>query len=160
MVAMVRRSAGLLPFRRRDGVVEVFLGHMGGPLWARREEGAWTVLKGEHTDDEDPRAAAEREFAEETGLVPPPGERVPLGTVRQRGGKEVTAWAVEADLDPGAAVSGTFEMVWPPRSGRLQAFPEIDRFRWWPLAQARGVVVGAQAELLDRLAVLVQDAGT
>lgn len=153
---MVRRSAGLLPFRWRDGDLEVLLGHMGGPLWARREEGAWTVLKGEHTDEEDPAAAADREFAEETGLAPPEGERLSLGTVRQRGGKEVTAWAVEAEVDVDAAVSGTFGMVWPPRSGRVQAFPEIDRFRWWPLAQARGAVVGAQAELLDRLEAAVR----
>jgi predicted NUDIX family NTP pyrophosphohydrolase len=153
---MVRRSAGLLPFRWRDGEPEVLLGHMGGPLWARREKGAWTVLKGEYTDGEDPAAAAEREFAEETGLGPPPGPRLPLGTVRQRGGKEVTAWAVEAEVDAEAAVSGTFEMVWPPRSGRVQAFPEIDRFRWWPLGGAREVVVGAQAELLDRLEAVVR----
>lgn len=152
---MVRPSAGLLPFRRRAGGLEVFLGHMGGPLWTRREEGAWTVLKGEHADDEDPAAAAEREFAEETGLASPPGDRIPLGTVRQRGGKEVTAWAVEAELDPDAAVSGTFALVWPPRSGRVQEFPEIDRFRWWPVDQARGVVVAAQAELLDRLEAAV-----
>lgn len=149
---MARRSAGLLPYRRSGAGVEVLLGHMGGPLWARRDAGAWTVLKGEVDDGEDPAAAAEREFAEETGLVPPPGGRLPLGTVRQRGGKEVTAWAVEADLDAAAAVSGTFEMVWPPGSGRVEAFPEIDRFRWWPLEEARGVVVEAQAELLDRLA--------
>jgi predicted NUDIX family NTP pyrophosphohydrolase len=153
---MARRSAGLLPYRRSGDGVEVLLGHMGGPLWARREEGAWTVLKGEVDDGEDPAAAAEREFVEETGLTPPPGERLPLGTVRQRGGKEVTAWAVEGDLDAGSAVSGTFEMPWPPRSGRVQAFPEIDRFRWWPLEEARGVVVGAQAELLERLAAALR----
>ncbi|MBC7291399.1 MAG: NUDIX domain-containing protein [Actinotalea sp.] len=148
---MVRRSAGLLPFRRTADGVEVLLGHMGGPLWARKEQGAWTVLKGEHGDEEEPQAAAEREFVEETGLPVPPGERLALGTVRQRGGKEVTAWAVEADVDVDAAVSGTFTMVWPPRSRTVRTFPEIDRFRWWPLAEARGVVVGAQAELLDRL---------
>lgn len=152
---MVRRSAGLLPYRRGGDGLQVFLGHMGGPLWARREQGAWTVLKGEYDDDEDPAAAADREFVEETGLDLPAGERLPLGTVRQRGGKEVTAWAVEADLDADAAVSGTFQMPWPPRSGRVQAFPEIDRFRWWPLPEARGVVVGAQVELLDRLAAAV-----
>lgn len=153
---MPRRSAGLLPFRRSGDGIEVLLGHMGGPLWARREAGAWTVLKGEVDDGEDPAAAAEREFVEETGLTPPPGPRLPLGTVRQRGGKEVTAWAVEGDLDAAAAVSGTFEMPWPPRSGRIQAFPEIDRFRWWPLQEARDVVVGAQAELLDRLAAALR----
>lgn len=153
---MPRRSAGLLPFRRSGDGIEVLLGHMGGPLWARREAGAWTVLKGEVDDGEDPAAAAEREFVEETGLTPPPGPRLPLGTVRQRGGKEVTAWAVEGDLDAAAAVSGTFEMPWPPRSGRIQAFPEIDRFRWWPLQEARDVVVGAQVELLDRLAAALR----
>ncbi|EYR63695.1 DNA mismatch repair protein MutT [Actinotalea ferrariae CF5-4] len=152
----MRRSAGLLPFRRAaDGPPEVFLGHMGGPLWARREQGAWTVIKGEVDPGEDAAATAEREFAEETGLAVPSGPRVPLGTVRQRGGKEVTVWAVEADLDADAAVSGTFEMPWPPRSGHVQAFPEIDRFRWWPLVAARDVVVGAQVELLDRLAAAV-----
>jgi predicted NUDIX family NTP pyrophosphohydrolase len=150
---MARRSAGLVPFRWAGGHLEVFLGHMGGPLWARRETGAWTVVKGEYDDTEDALAAAEREFTEETGRPAPDGVRVPLGSVRQRGGKEVVAWAVEGDVDADACTSGTFEMEWPPRSGRHATFPEIDRYRWWPIAAAKEVVVRAQAELLDRLDV-------
>lgn len=152
------RSAGLVPYRWTGAGLEVLLGHMGGPLWARREHGAWTILKGEHDTDEDALAAAEREFAEETGQPVPPGVRVPLGSVRQKGGKEVVAWAVEADVDAEACGSGTFEMEWPPRSGRRASFPEIDRFRWWPVDQAKGVVVSAQSVLLDRLTERVDDA--
>lgn len=156
---MARRSAGLIPFRWADGGLEVLLGHMGGPLWARKEKGAWTVVKGEHDDAEEPLAAAEREFTEETGLPAPDGERVPLGTIRQKGGKEVVAWAVAGDVDADACVSGTFEMEWPPRSGRRASFPELDRFRWWPVEEAKDVVVGAQVELLDRLAEAVPRPG-
>ena len=154
-----RTSAGLLLFRRdAGGAVEVLLGHMGGPFWAGKVAGAWSVPKGEHDAEEEPLAAAVREFTEEVGLAPPPGADVPLGTVRQRAGKSVTVWAREGDLDPRAAVPATFEMEWPPRSGRRQTFPELDELRWWPLDAARDVVVAAQAELLDRLAAVL--AGT
>ncbi|MFG1668353.1 NUDIX domain-containing protein [Streptomyces sp. Y7] len=147
-----RRSAGLLLFRRTEGGLEVLLGHMGGPFFAGREAGAWTVPKGEYEPDEPAWDAARREFQEELGLPPPDGEALPLGEVRQKGGKIVTVWAVEADLDPATVVPGTFRMEWPPRSGRTQEFPELDRVQWLDLDRAREVVVTAQAAFLDRLA--------
>jgi predicted NUDIX family NTP pyrophosphohydrolase len=150
--ARERRSAGLLLFRRTDAGPEVLLGHMGGPYFARRDAGAWTVPKGEYTPDEPAWDAARREFEEELGLPPPDGEAVPLGEVKQAGGKTVTVWAVEADLDPAAVVPGTFTMEWPPRSGRTQEFPELDRVAWLFLDRAREVIVKAQAAFLDRLA--------
>ena len=144
-------SAGLLLYRGADAGVEVLLGHMGGPFWARKDARAWSIPKGEHTADEDPHDAAVREFTEEIGHEPPPGPEIALGTVRLRSGKEVTAWARRADLDVAAIVSNTFELEWPPRSGRVQSFPELDRARWCPLPQARDLVVAAQVVLLDRL---------
>ncbi|ANH90408.1 MULTISPECIES: NUDIX domain-containing protein [unclassified Streptomyces] len=147
------RSAGLLLFRRTGpGGLEVLLGHMGGPFWSRREQGAWTVPKGEYQEDEPAWRAARREFREELGLAPPDGEALPLGEVRQAGGKTVTVWAVEGDLDPAAIVPGTFVTEWPPRSGRTQEFPELDRVAWFGLDAAREVIVTAQAAFLDRLA--------
>ncbi|MEW2418946.1 NUDIX domain-containing protein [Streptomyces nigra] len=150
--ARERRSAGLLLFRRTDAGPEVLLGHMGGPYFARRDAGAWTVPKGEYAPDEPAWDAARREFQEELGLPPPDGEAVPLGEVRQAGGKTVTVWAVEADLDPAAVVPGTFTMEWPPHSGRTREFPELDRVVWLPLDRARELIVKAQAAFLDRLA--------
>lgn len=147
-----RRSAGLLLFRRTDAGLEVLLGHMGGPFFAKRDAGAWTVPKGEYEPDEPAWDAARREFQEELGLPPPDGEALPLGEVRQTGGKIVTVWAIEADLDPATVVPGTFRMEWPPRSGRTQEFPELDRVHWLPVDRAREVVVKAQAAFLDRLA--------
>jgi predicted NUDIX family NTP pyrophosphohydrolase len=154
-----RRSAGLLLFRRTDHGPEVLLAHMGGPFFARREAGAWTVPKGEYDPDEPSWDAARREFREELGLAPPDGEAVPLGEVRQSGGKTVTAWAVEADLDPSAIEPGTFTMEWPPKSGRLEEFPEVDRVAWFGLDRAREVIVGAQRAFLDRLAEHSGDGG-
>ncbi|SHF15686.1 NUDIX domain-containing protein [Streptoalloteichus hindustanus] len=151
-----RHSAGILLFRRNgDDGVEVLLGHMGGPFWASRDAGAWTLPKGEYPPDEDPLAAARREFAEELGVPAPPGEPTPLGTTRQSGGKVVTAWAVEGDLDPDAVVPGVFEMEWPRGSGRLRSFPELDRVAWFDLDRARELVVTGQRVLLDRLAELL-----
>lgn len=150
-----RRSAGLLLFRRSgaapDGP-EVLLGHMGGPYFAKKDAGAWTVPKGEYEAGEEAWHAARREFREELGLPPPDGEAVPLGEVTQAGGKIVTVWAVEADLDPATAVPGTFTMEWPPRSGRTREFPELDRVAWFGLDRARQVIVKAQVTFLDRLA--------
>ncbi|MER6109139.1 NUDIX domain-containing protein [Streptomyces hirsutus] len=146
------RSAGLLVFRHTDHGLEVLLGHMGGPFFARRDAGAWTVPKGEYDAGETAWDAARREFEEELGLPPPDGEAVPLGEVRQSGGKTVTAWAVEGDLDPAAVVPGTFRMEWPPKSGRMREFPELDRVQWLALDRARELVVSAQAAFLDRLA--------
>jgi len=147
-----KRSAGLLLFRRTDHGLEVLLGHMGGPFFARRDAGAWSVPKGEYEPDETAWDAARREFQEELGLAPPEGEAIELGEVRQTNGKVVTAWAIEADLDPATVVPGTFRMEWPPKSGQLQEFPELDRVEWMDLERARAVIVQAQAMFLDRLA--------
>ena len=147
-----RRSAGLLLFRHTDRGLEVLLGHMGGPFFARRDAGAWSVPKGEYEPDETAWDAARREFQEELGLAPPEGEAIGLGEVRQSNGKVVTAWAIEADLDPAAMVPGTFRMEWPPKSGQVQEFPELDRVEWLSLERARTVIVTAQAMFLDRLA--------
>ncbi|MGW5089670.1 NUDIX domain-containing protein [Streptomyces coelicoflavus] len=149
----MRRSAGLLLHRRGPGgELQVLLGHMGGPFYTRRDAGAWTVPKGEYDPAEPAWEAARREFEEELGLPPPEGGAVPLGEVRQAGGKLVTVWAVEADLDPATVVPGTFTMEWPPRSGRTGEFPELDRVAWFALDRAREVIVKAQTAFLDRLA--------
>jgi predicted NUDIX family NTP pyrophosphohydrolase len=145
------RSAGLLLYRGSGACIEVLLVHPGGPVWARRDAGAWSIPKGEYVDPEDPLAAARREFAEELGSPPPAGEAIPLGEVKQRSGKIVIAWAQQGDIDVTAVRSNTFEMEWPPRSGRMQEFPEVDRAGWFTIAQAREKLIPAQVELLDRL---------
>ncbi|MCH5674469.1 NUDIX domain-containing protein [Streptomyces gilvus] len=147
-----RRSAGLLLYRHTDHGLEVLLGHMGGPFFAKRDAGAWSVPKGEYEPDEPAWDAARREFREELGLEPPDGEAVPLGEVRQTNGKIVTAWAVEADLDPATVSPGLFTMEWPPKSGRTKEFPELDRVEWLGLDRAREVIVKAQSAFLERLA--------
>ncbi len=153
-----RRSAGLLLHRSgADGGTEVLLAHMGGPLWARRDAGAWSVPKGEYVPPEEPLAAARREFTEELGLPPPTGRYVPLGDVRQSGGKVVTVWAVAGDLDPAAITPGTFELEWPRGSGTLRSFPEVDRVAWCTPQRARARLVTAQREFLDRLADVLAD---
>ncbi len=143
----MKRSAGVL-LRRDDG--RVLLVHPGGPFWARRDAGAWSIPKGEHDDGEDPEACARREFLEELGASAP-DDLVDLGTVRQKNRKEVRAFYGEGDLDAAGVVSNTFEMEWPPRSGRTQSFPEIDRAEWFTLDEAREKLNPAQAEFLDRL---------
>jgi predicted NUDIX family NTP pyrophosphohydrolase len=149
---MPRTSAGLLLYRRHpERGVEVLVGHMGGPFWARKDAGAWSIPKGEHGPDEEPRDVALREFAEELGSPAPGTDLVPLGEVRQSGGKRLTAWAAEGDLDAAAAVSNTFSLEWPPRSGRVQEFPEIDRAAWLTVDEAREKLVAGQVPLLDRL---------
>ena len=147
-----KRSAGLLVFRRMGPSVEVLLGHMGGPYWARKDEGGWSIPKGEYDEGEPPDAAATREFEEELGIPPPEGHRLPLGEVTQTGGKIVTVWAVEGDLDPGRMIPGTFEMEWPRGSGRIEQFPELDRAAWFDLDTARIKLIAAQRAFLDRLA--------
>lgn len=149
-----RRSAGLLLYRGSAESLEVLLVHPGGPVWARRDAGAWSIPKGEYDADEEPLTAARREFEEELGSAPPDGEALPLGEVTQRSGKIVIAWALRGDLDASAITSNTFEMEWPPRSGRRRAFPEVDRAEWFSLDDARAKINPAQAELLDRLAGL------
>jgi predicted NUDIX family NTP pyrophosphohydrolase len=147
------RSAGLLVYRRTaSGLVEVLLGHLGGPFFARKDAGAWSIPKGEYGPDEQPLAAARREFEEEFGSPAPSATLlIDLGTVRQRNGKLVTCWAVEADLDARTIVSNTFEIEWPPKSGRRQSFPEIDRAEWFDVETARSKMIGGQDGLLDRL---------
>jgi predicted NUDIX family NTP pyrophosphohydrolase len=149
------RSAGILLYRRREGVVEVLLVHPGGPLWAKRDLGAWSIPKGEYGPGEDPLAVALREFGEETGQPPPEGGLVALGEIRQRGGKVVSAWAAPGDLDPAAVTSNTFTLEWPPRSGTVREFPEVDRAGWFDLAAARDKLLPGQAELIDRLQELL-----
>jgi predicted NUDIX family NTP pyrophosphohydrolase len=149
---MARRSAGILLHRAGRGGREVLLVHPGGPFWAKRDDGAWSIPKGEFDDGEEPLAAALREFEEEIGsALAHVGELIELGEVRQRNRKVVSAWAAEGDVDAAAVRSNTFEMEWPPRSGRRQSFPEIDRAEWFPLARAREKLIEAQVAFLDRL---------
>jgi predicted NUDIX family NTP pyrophosphohydrolase len=151
------RSAGLLVYRRRpsgpdaNASVEVLLAHPGGPFWARRDDAWWTVPKGVLGPGEDPVAGADREFTEELGLAPPPGDRLPLGEVVQAGGKHVVAFAVEGDLDPATMVPGTTEIEWPPRSGTRLTIPEVDRAAWFGLEPARVKILPGQLPFLDRL---------
>lgn len=159
-----KRSAGLLLFRRTGGAggaadhgIEVLLGHMGGPLWSGRDAGGWAIPKGEYEPDETPRDAARREFTEELGLPPPEGEYVPLGEVRLGSGKLVTIWAVEADLDPALVVPGTFFMEWPPHSGTVREFPELDRVAWFAPPAAKGKLMVSQIPFLERLLLLLED---
>ena len=146
-----RKSAGILLYRRRDGDLEVLLAHPGGPFFVRRDDGYWTIPKGEVDPDEELLAVARREFHEETGHAPPDSDPIPLGSIVQKGGKVVHAWGLEGDLDPSAAVSNTFELAWPPGSGRRQSFPEIDRVEWFAPAEARLKVKATQIPLIDRL---------
>jgi len=152
-------SAGLLLYRLRDGEPELLIAHMGGPFWARREQRAWTIVKGEHGPEEDPLDAARREFAEETGAPAPPGEVIDLGEIRQSGGKRVRAFALEGEFDPETLRSNTFELEWPPRSGRTAEFPEIDRVRWCDAGTARRLLVAAQAQLVDELLARLAERG-
>ncbi len=146
-----RVSAGILLYRSRDAAIQVLLAHPGGPFHATKDLGAWTIPKGEVEPGEDLVDVARREFSEETGHAAPEDGAIALGTIRQRGGKIVHAWALPGDLDPAAARSNTFSMEWPPGSGRLEAFPEIDRVAWFDLAEARLRVKEAQVPFLDRL---------
>jgi predicted NUDIX family NTP pyrophosphohydrolase len=146
-----RPSAGLVLFREREGSLEVLLGHMGGPYWARKDDGAWSIPKGELDDGEDALRGALREFAEELGHAAPDGPPLELGEIRQRSGKRVIAFAIEGDFDPACLVPGTFEMEWPPRSGRRAEFPELDRVAWFDVPAARAKLVKGQVELLERL---------
>jgi predicted NUDIX family NTP pyrophosphohydrolase len=148
-----RRSAGVLLYRRTPEV-QVLLGHMGGPFWSRKDAGAWSIPKGEHGDGEDALDAARREFAEELGSPVPSTLLQPLGEVRA-GAKLLTVWAAEGDLDAEAVVSGTFPLEWPPRSGRVQHFPEIDRAAWFGLDEARDRLVKGQVPYLERLRALL-----
>ena len=147
---MAKRSAGLLLYREADGSVEVLLVHPGGPFWATRDDGAWSIPKGE-VANEDAQASAAREFAEELGHPAPAGDWIDLGEVVQSGGKRVHAWAARGDLDVEDITSNTFEMEWPPRSGRQRSFPEVDRAEWFAPSAATRKLVSAQAAFIDRL---------
>ncbi|TMD17215.1 MAG: NUDIX domain-containing protein [Chloroflexi bacterium] len=146
-----KESAGLLLYRTRDGRPEVLLVHPGGPFWRRRDEGAWSIPKGEIEPGETPAEVARREFHEELGQWPPDGELTPLGSIRQAGGKVVHAWAAEGDFDIDRVESVSFELEWPPRSGRTQQFPEVDKAGWFDLDAGRRMVLAAQKTFIDRL---------
>jgi predicted NUDIX family NTP pyrophosphohydrolase len=151
---MPKRSAGILPFRKSTNELQVLLVHPGGPFWRKRDEGAWSLAKGEYGETEVPSAAARREFKEETGWDVT-HDMHPLGEIRQAGGKYLTAFAVEAAFDPKSFVSNSFELEWPPRSGRSQSFPEVDQVAWFGLAEARRKILPSQEPLLDRLEELL-----
>ena len=152
------RSAGILLWRRTDSVVQVLIAHMGGPFWTGKDDAAWSVPKGEYVDPEQPRDAAVREWEEELGLPLPVAieSLVPLGEVKQPSGKRLSVWAGEGDLDPAMVVPGTFTMQWPPRSGKLAEFPEVDRVEWCDLELARRRLVVGQRVLLDLLTELLR----
>ena len=163
---MPKLSAGLLLYRARNGVLEVLIAHPGGPFWARKDVGVWSIPKGEYADGEDPWAAAQREFAEEIGLPVPTGPRIDFGALKQPGGKVVAAFGVHADLDITEARSNTFELEWPRGSGTMREFPEVDRVGWFEVAQARTKLLKGQRAFLDLLmahptaAGLTEGAGT
>jgi predicted NUDIX family NTP pyrophosphohydrolase len=150
-VSKAKTSAGLLLYRLRDGGLEVLIAHMGGPFWANKDVGAWSIVKGEYDEREDAFAAARREFYEETGAPAPDGEALELGEVRQRSGKRVRAWAIEGDFDSSELASNTFAIEWPRGSGEQREFPEIDRAEWVDCATARRKLVKGQHELVDTL---------
>ena len=157
---MPKHSAGLLLYRLTGAGPEVLLVHPGGPFWARKDMGVWSVPKGEVEEGKDPVEVALTEFEEELGCAPPVSraELIPLGTVQQKGGKIVTAWSAIGDFDATVIRSNTFPLEWPPRSGRIEAFPEVDRAAWFGLPEARLKVIAAQAELIDRLEALLDAA--
>jgi predicted NUDIX family NTP pyrophosphohydrolase len=148
---MPKLSAGLLLYRGSDGGIEVLIGHPGGPFWARKDDGAWSIPKGEYVDGDDPWQVAQREFEEELGQPAPAGPRLELGTIKQPSGKVLTVFAIAATLDISEARSNTFEMEWPRGSGRMQSFPEIDRVGWFPVDQARRKLLKGHVPFLDRL---------
>ena len=148
---MPKLSAGVLLYRTRDGVVEVLIAHPGGPFWARKDDGVWSIPKGEYTDGEDLWNAALREFSEELGLPVPAGPRIDFGPLKQPSGKVVTAFGVQGDLDITDARSNTFELEWPKGSGKMREFPEVDRVGWFPVAQALSKLLKGQRAFLDRL---------
>lgn len=150
-----KRSAGILLYRRREGITEVLLVHPGGPFWSKKDDGAWFIPKGELEEGEQPLNAALREFREELGSDPPDGEPLDLGTVKNKSGKLIFAWALEGDLDLATFKSNTFTLEWPPRSGKMREFPEIDRARFFALPDAEPKLHQAELPLLERLRTLL-----
>jgi predicted NUDIX family NTP pyrophosphohydrolase len=148
---MATLSAGVILYRFVAGALQLLLVHPGGPFWRNKDEGAWSIPKGEYGPDEDPLTVAKREFEEELGIPVPDGTYLDLGEVRQKGRKIVTAFAIEGDLDPSRIASNSFEIEWPPKSGKRASFPEIDRAGWFPLAEARAKILAGQSPLIDRL---------
>lgn len=155
---MAKKSAGILMYRRREGGLEVFLVHPGGPLYAKKDLGSWSIPKGEFEEGEEPLDAAKREFEEETGLRPS-GAFVPLKPLKQRSGKTIWAWAVEGDCDPQALRSNTFPLEWPPHSGKIEEFPEVDRGAWFGLEEAREKMAPGQVPFLEELIEILKAAG-
>jgi predicted NUDIX family NTP pyrophosphohydrolase len=153
---MPKKSAGVLMYRLNQEVVEVLLVHPGGPFWRNRDDGAWTIPKGEFTDDEEPLTAAKREFEEELGAGAPAGNYIQLKPIKQKNGKIVHAWAVEGDFDPATLSSNTFEMEWPPKSGRRKSFPEVDRAQWFAAELAKQKMLFGQPALVDELLTLLE----
>jgi predicted NUDIX family NTP pyrophosphohydrolase len=149
---MKKQSAGLLVYRMREGKPEVLIAHMGSPWWAKKDAGAWSIPKGEYEEGEDPLATAKREFKEELGKEPPNAELIDLGSVKQKNNKTVVLWAVEGDVDVSNTTSNKVKIEWPPRSGKMQEFPEIDRAEWFSLEEAARKLIPAQVEFLKRLA--------
>jgi predicted NUDIX family NTP pyrophosphohydrolase len=159
-VSKHRTSAGLLPYRLHEGELQVLIAHMGGPLWAAKDDGAWSIVKGEYDESEDAYAAARREFAEETGMAAPEGEPLALGEVRQRSGKRVIAWAMESEFDASRIDGDTFTLEWPRGSGKQQEFPEIDRVEWVDAQAAQRKLVSGQYELVRTLQLRLGESGT
>ena len=149
---MAKLSAGILLYRHRRDVLEVFLVHPGGPYWATKDAGAWSVPKGEYGEGDDPLSAARREFAEETGMIAPEGDLMALSDLKQASGKIVKVWALHGDCDAVSVRSNKFSLEWPPRSGVIQQFPEIDRAEWFPIEVARTKILKGQAGFLEELA--------
>jgi predicted NUDIX family NTP pyrophosphohydrolase len=159
---MTKYSAGLLMYRRRNGTIELFLVHPGGPFWKNKDLGSWTIPKGEYQPDEDPLSAAKREFREETGCQPPAGPEaqfIPLTTVKQGGGKMVRAWAFEGECNPATVTSNRFEQEWPPGSGKRQTFPEVDKAAWFDLPEAKRRILKAQVSLIEELEHILTTTG-
>ena len=152
---MSQKSAGIVLYRIQNSSIEVFLVHPGGPYWAKKDDGAWSIPKGEFDENEEPLAAAKREFQEETGIQIS-GEFIQLNPVKQKGGKRVYAWAVKGDIDPAKIKSNSFEIEWPPRSGKMKSFPEIDKAAWFPLSEAQKKIIEAQSALIKELESKIQ----
>jgi predicted NUDIX family NTP pyrophosphohydrolase len=146
----MKKSAGILPYRKRNNVLEVFLVHMGGPFWKNKVKGAWTIVKGEIDEGEDPFDAAKREFYEETGIKIT-GTFIPLNSIKQKGGKEIYSWAIEYDIDPSKIKSNFFKLEWPPNSGKINEYPEIDKADWFTVLDAKAKIIQGQILLLEQL---------